>query len=201
MAQVTSGQSSVQHELGCFSCLRDTRENYNPHHRLCILDIIYNNNHIQRRNSRFFTISSLCHEPSPTRTHKWLGCNRVQIMCNTFSAYHVQHVVIRVWQSWNRIFYLSFIGWTINRWRRGGNQSTWRKPLATSFRKCHILQPEDSSPKWDSNSHNSIGGRLGKQMCCYTTHRPKIFVWIEANLWLKLLYLDLLWHSVGHTWH
>ena len=21
------------------------------------------------------------------------------------------------------------------------------KPLATSFRKCHILQPEDSSPK------------------------------------------------------
>ena len=42
-----------------------------------------------------------------------------------------------------------------------------RKPeypeLATSFRKCHILQPEDSSPKRDSNPLSSIGGRLGKQ--------------------------------------
>ena len=31
-----------------------------------------NNNSIQRRNSRFFTIPSLRHEPSPTRTRKWL---------------------------------------------------------------------------------------------------------------------------------
>ena len=51
----------------------------------------------------------------------------------------------------------------LNRWRRGGNQSTQRKPLAMSFRKCHILQPEDSSPKRDSNPRSSIGGRLGKQ--------------------------------------
>ena len=36
-------------------------------------------------------------------------------------------------------------------------------PLATSFRKRHILKPEESSPKRDSNPHNSIGGRLGKQ--------------------------------------
>ena len=39
------------------------------------------------------------------------------------------------------------------------------KPLATSFRKCHILQTEDSSPKPDSNPRSSIGGRLGKQTC------------------------------------
>ena len=71
-----------------------------------------------------------------------------------------------VWQSWNRI-YLSFIllAEPLNRWRRGGNRSTRRKPLATSFRKCHILQPEDSSPKRDSNPRSSIGGRLGKQTC------------------------------------
>ena len=45
----------------------------------------------------------------------------------------------------------------------GGGRSTRRKPLATSFRKCHILKPEDSTSKRDSNPHISIGGRLGKQ--------------------------------------
>ena len=34
-----------------------------------------------------------------------------------------------------------------------------------SFRKCHILQHENSSPKRDSNPRSSIGGRLGKQTC------------------------------------
>ena len=52
-----------------------------------------NNNRIQKRNSRFFIISSLHHEPSPTRTLKWPGRNCVQITCNTLSAYRVQHVV------------------------------------------------------------------------------------------------------------
>ena len=52
-----------------------------------------------------------------------------------------------------------------NQWRRGGNWSTQRKPLVTSFRKCHIPQPEDSSPKRDSNPRSTIGGRLGKQTC------------------------------------
>ena len=42
----------------------------------------------------FFTISSVRREPSSTRTLKWPGRNRVQITCNTFSAYHV-HVKIR----------------------------------------------------------------------------------------------------------
>ena len=54
-----------------------------------------NNNRIQRHKSRFFTVSSLRREPSPARTLKWPGRNRVQITCNTSSAYHVQHVVLR----------------------------------------------------------------------------------------------------------
>ena len=49
-----------------------------------------NNNRIQRRYSRFSTISSQRCELSPTRTLKWPGRNRVQITCNTSSAYHVQ---------------------------------------------------------------------------------------------------------------
>ena len=53
-----------------------------------------NNNHIQRCNSRFFTISPLCRELSPTRTLMWPGRIRVQIMCNTSSAYLVQHVML-----------------------------------------------------------------------------------------------------------
>ena len=43
-----------------------------------------------------FTISSLRCEQSPKRTLKWPGPNRVQITCNTSSAYHVQHVVCHV---------------------------------------------------------------------------------------------------------
>ena len=61
---------------------------------------------------------------------------------------------------------LSFIYWlNIKQWRMGRNRSTRRKPLVTSFRKFHILKLKDSSPKRDSNLHNSIGGRLGKQTC------------------------------------
>ena len=47
--------------------------------------------------------------------------------------------------------------------KEGRKLGTRRKPLVTSFRKCHVLQPKDSSPKRDSKPHNSIGGRLGKQ--------------------------------------
>ena len=43
----------------------------------------------------------------------------------------------------------------LNRRRWGGNRSTRRKPLSTSFRKCHILKLEDSSPKRDSNPRSS----------------------------------------------
>ena len=53
-----------------------------------------NNNRIQRRYSRFFTISSQRRELSPTRTLKWPRRSCVQITCNTSSAYHVQHVAL-----------------------------------------------------------------------------------------------------------
>ena len=52
------------------------------------------NNRIQRRKSTFFTVSSLRREPSSTRTLMWPRRDRVQITCNTSSAYHVQHVVL-----------------------------------------------------------------------------------------------------------
>ena len=55
----------------------------------------YDNTCIERRNSRFSIIPSLRRELSPTQTFKWLGRNRVQTTCNTSSAYHVQHVVLR----------------------------------------------------------------------------------------------------------
>ena len=39
----------------------------------------------------------------------------------------------------------------------------------TSFRKCHILQPQNSSPKRDSNPRNCTGGRLeSRRAYCYT---------------------------------
>ena len=127
-----------------------------------------NNNRIQRHNSRFFfTISSLRREPSPTRMLKWPRRNRVQTTWNTSNAHHVQQVVLRV--TWyegiaqllsitmyiSHLFELYSISWTINQWRSGGKRSTWRKALATSYRKCHILKPEDSTPNRDSNPQAS----------------------------------------------
>ena len=76
-------------------------------------------NGIQRCNSRFFTISSLRCELSPTCTLKWPRCSCVQIMCSTSSAYHVQHVVLcAMWYEGTaqllsltelKLHYLSFI--------------------------------------------------------------------------------------------
>ena len=43
----------------------------------------------------FLKISSMRRKLSPTRTLKRPGRNRVQITCNTSSAYHEQHVVLR----------------------------------------------------------------------------------------------------------
>ena len=39
------------------------------------------------------------------------------------------------------------------------------KTPGDELQKSHILKPEDSSTKRDSNPHNSIGDRLGKQTC------------------------------------
>ena len=57
-----------------------------------------NNNRIERCNSRFFTTSSLRRKLSPTRTLELPGTNRMQITCNTSSAYHVQHAVCHLVQ-------------------------------------------------------------------------------------------------------
>ena len=66
-------------------------------HAVPLLFCFFNNNNcIQRCSSRFFTISSLCWELSPTHTLKWPKHNRVQITCNTLSTYHVQRVVCRL---------------------------------------------------------------------------------------------------------
>ena len=64
------------------------------YHQIVLYYLLYIINRIQRCNSRFLTISSLRRKLSPTRTLKWPGRNRVQITCNTSSAYHVQHVVL-----------------------------------------------------------------------------------------------------------
>ena len=113
-----------------------------------------NNNRIQRRCSRFFTISSRRRELSPTRTLKWPGRNRVQITCNTSSAYHVQvscyvplgtkeQLSYSVWQSWNRI-YLSFIfiAWTIKPMNEG------RKPECPEKTPGDELQKMPHTTAW-----------------------------------------------------
>ena len=86
---------------------------------------VINNNRIQRRYSRFFTISSQRCELTPTRTLKWPRRNRVQITCNISSAYHMQHVVLHatwyegkaqllsVTELKSHVFELYFVGWII----------------------------------------------------------------------------------------
>ena len=78
---------------------RDAVDSEPKHYQLSYSGPVFgnnnNNNRIQRRYSRFFTISSQRRELSPTRTLKWPRRNRVQITRNTSSAYHVQYVMLR----------------------------------------------------------------------------------------------------------
>ena len=64
-----------------------------------------NNNRIPDAIHDFFSISSVCHELSPTCMLKWPRRNRVQTTYNTLSANHMQHVMLRA--TW--YVYLSFI--------------------------------------------------------------------------------------------
>ena len=82
-------------------------------------------------------------------------------MCNSCVMCHMVRMDSSALRQKLNCIYFSFIKLAepLDRWRRGGNCSTRRKPLATSFRKCHILQCEDSNPKRDLNPYNSIGGR------------------------------------------
>ena len=69
----------------------------------------------------------------------------------------------QVRQSWNRVYFrFILLAESITWWRRGGNWRTRRNPPTISFRKCHILKPENSSPNQDSNPQSSFGGRLGR---------------------------------------
>ena len=133
-----------------------------------------NNNCTKRRNSRFLqsphcVANYLQHARlsgqgaivcASTATHRAL--NTCKMSCATWYKGIVQLLSLTELKS--HLFELYSISWTINRWRRGGNRSTRRKPPMMSFRKCHILNPQNSSPNQDSKLHSSIGGRLGKQM-------------------------------------
>ena len=88
---------------------------------------INNNNCIQRRNSRFFH-NRLVAPRTVSNTYAQVARRiRVQITCNSSSAYHVQHTVL--YATWyegtaqllnmtvlkSHLFELYFIGWTNNR--------------------------------------------------------------------------------------
>ena len=112
----------------------------------------------------FLPISLLRHKLSLTH-------GQGVVVCRSLSIHDVPCCMrgrpsCQVWQSLNCIYFsFMLLVEIINQWRRGGNQSTQRKPLMTSLRKCHILKLKNSSPNQDLNRHSSIGGRLGKQTC------------------------------------
>ena len=107
----------------------------------------------------------------------WPGRNRMQITCNTSSSCHVQYIVLyATWYEGTaqllslielKSHLLSFILLAEPLTDEGGEETgvPGENPWRRAFRKCHILKPEDSSSKRDSNPHSSIGGRLGKQAC------------------------------------
>ena len=136
-----------------------------------------NTNNIQKRNSRFLqsphcAANCLQHVRSSgpgAIVCKLRATHRALITCN-MSCYvprgtKGQLNLLSLTEFKLHLFSFILLAEPLNRWRRGGNRSTRRNSQATSFRKCLILKPEDSSPKRDSNPHNSIGGRLGKQTC------------------------------------
>ena len=134
-----------------------------------------NNNLIERRKSRFLQ-SPHCAANSLQDVRSSgqgaIACisratHRALITCNMSCAAWNEGTVQQSRLAKLELHLFSFIllAETVNRRRRGGNRSNRRKPLTTSFRKCPVLKPENSSPNRDSNSHSSIGGRLGKQTC------------------------------------
>ena len=125
----------------------------------------------------FFTVSSLHLELSPTCTLKWPEWNRVQIICNTSSAYYVQHVMLRsTWYKgtaqplsftefkW-RLFDLYFIGWTIL------SDPSMASLCSGRLYGCDLL------PYWSQNSTvSSVLGPLScVRQCC--GFKPPLSVW------------------------
>ena len=124
---------------------------------------------------KILTIFSLRCKLSPTCTLKWQGRSYVLITCNTLGAHHMQHVMSHMVRkdrstiNFDRVeiaFILTLFYWLTPLTNEGGEETgiPGENPW-TSFRKCHKLKPENSSPNQDSNPHSSIGGRLGKQTC------------------------------------
>ena len=108
-------------------------------------------------------------------------------------ANHVQHIVCVSsaiccvsWREKGQLSYIclaelmshSFdlysISWNHESMMEGRKPECPETNVPMSFRKCHKLKPEKSSPKWDSNPHPSTGGRcsLGKQTCWPLHHTP-----------------------------
>ena len=101
--------------------------------------------------------------------HKWPERNRVQITCNTSSAYPVQHVLCHVEQrdaQLNRVeaaFILALFNW-LKPW----TDKEWREPEyqeKTSDDELQNSENDTHNPNRDSNPHSSIGGRLRKKTC------------------------------------
>ena len=91
----------------------------------------------------------------PGRSRVHFVCITSLIMCNMLCmAWGMNgQLSYEVLQSWYRIYFSCILlAESLNRWRRGGNQSIRRKPLVMTLRKCHILEPENSSSKQDLNS-------------------------------------------------
>ena len=66
----------------------------------------------------------------------------------------------------SHLFELYFVGWIIKPMKEGRKLEYPEKTPGDEHQKMpHTTQPEDSSPKRDSNLRSSIGGRLGKQTC------------------------------------
>ena len=111
----TSGAHHVQHVVSHVVRRKGLAVKFNNNH----------NNRIQRRKSRYF-YNLLTAPRTVSNTYlKWPWRKLVQIKCNTSSAYHVQHVVLRA--TWyegtvqllsltefkSHLFELYLIGWTI----------------------------------------------------------------------------------------
>ena len=135
---------------------------------------------------------------------KCLHSSQGAIMCKSHVTHRAHIACIKLCATWYEgtarllslmelkwhLFWLYLLAETSNWCRRGGNRSDKRKPQTTSFRKCHILKPINSSPDWDSNPQSSIGSRrlLSKQTWQPLHHTLPQFVWQFGSLWYSSLW-------------
>ena len=104
-----------------------------------------NNNRIQRRYSRFFTISSQRRELSPTCTLKWPGqvhhierLSRASVMLRaTWCVGTAQLLSLTELKS--HLFELYFVGWTINSMKEGRKPEYPEKTPGDELQKMHNI--------------------------------------------------------------